>query len=74
MPVRVSSLCGLNGEEELLQQGEGLIQGLGFELGALTKPSGIEPVILAAGSAVVIHVFRYRIDQPPSGIAGAGKL
>ncbi len=74
MPVRVRSLCGLNGEAELLQQSECLIQGLGFELGTLTEPSGIKPVILAAGTAVVINVFCYRIDQPPGGIAGTGKF
>ena len=73
MPVRVRLLCGLNGDEELLQQSEGLIQGLGFELGSLTEPGGIKPVILAAGSAVVIHVFGDRIDQPPGGIATGGQ-
>jgi hypothetical protein len=52
----------LNREEELLQQSECLIQGLGFELGALTKPGGIEPVVLAASAAVVINVFGDRID------------
>ena len=74
MPVRVRSLCGLNREEELLQQGKGLVQGLGFELGSLTEPGGIEPMVLTASTAVVIHVFGDRIDQPPGGIAGTGKL
>ena len=55
---------------ELLQQGEGLVQGLGFELCALPEPSRIEPVILAASAAMVVDIFGDSIDQAPGGITG----